>query len=181
MWEHAVAILIGGYSRRMGSQKQNIKLPSGQTMLECMVAFARDLSEKMVVVGGEVEHFRCIQDRRNDQGPLAGIEALLMSNIDSRYLVVGCDMPNLSLDLVSPLLKINETAIYVNRQNIISLPLVISSTAANACTAYLDSGKKSIRGFVQSIPHTKISIENERGELLRSINTPDDLNKLTIK
>ena len=181
MLEHTVAILIGGKSRRMGTPKHDIELQSGQTMLDCTVAFARKLSNSMVVVGGEVAGYRCVQDRRDNHGPVAGIEVLLESGIDDRYLVVGCDMPQLSPEVVKPLLKQDETAIYTHEDMGMGLPLVILSSAVNACTEYLDAGKRSIKGFVQTIPHKEISASDEIVALLQSINTPDDLNKFAVE
>ena len=181
MHKHTVAILIGGESRRMGTPKHDIELPSGQTMLDCTVAFARTLSNSMVIVGGEVGGYRCIQDRRESHGPVAGIEALLESGIDDRYLVVGCDMPRLSLEVIEPLFQQDEAAIYTHHETVIGLPLVLHSSALNACTEYLDSGKRSIKGFVKTIPHTEISVCDETAALLQSVNTPDDLNKLAVE
>lgn len=181
MQNFTVAILIGGASRRMGTPKHDITLPSGQTMLECMVAFSRTLSNSMVVVGGEVAEYRCIQDRRDSQGPVAGIEALLESGIDDRYLVIGCDMPRLSLGVIEQLFLQDEATIYTHNETVIGLPLFVLSSALNACTEYLDSGKRSIKGFVKTIPHSEIPVCDETGALLQSINTPDDLNKFAVK
>jgi molybdopterin-guanine dinucleotide biosynthesis protein A len=181
MRKHTVAILIGGESRRMGTPKQDVELPSGQTMLDCTVAFAQTLSNSVVIVGGEVAGIRCIQDRREGHGPVAGIEVLLESGIDDRYLVVGCDMPQLSLEVIEPLLQQDEAAVYTHHEAIIGLPLVVLSSALYACTEYLDSGKRSIRGFVETIPHSEISVCDTTAALLQSVNTPDDLNKLAVE
>ena len=181
MRRHAVDILIGGESRRMGTPKHDIELPSGQTMLDCTVAFARTVSNNLVIVGGEVDGYRCIQDRRDSHGPVAGIEALLESGIDDQYLVVGCDMPRLSLEVVTPLFQQNEAAIYTNNGTVIGLPFLVLSSALNVCTEYLDEGKRSIKGFVKTIPHTEISVCDEIAALLQSVNTLDDLHKFAVE
>jgi molybdopterin-guanine dinucleotide biosynthesis protein A len=51
----------------------------------------------------------------------------------------------------------------------------------DACTEYLDSGKRSIKGFVKTIPHREIAVCDETAALLQSVNTPDDLNKLAVE
>jgi molybdopterin-guanine dinucleotide biosynthesis protein A len=181
MHKHTVAILIGGESRRMGTPKHDIELPSGQTMLDCTVAFALTLSNSMVIVGGKVDGYRCIQDRRESHGPVAGIEVLLESGIDDRYLVIGCDMPRLSLEVIEPLFQQEEAAIYTHDKTVIGLPFVILSSALNPCTEYLNSGKRSIKGFIATIPHIEIPVNDETAALLQSVNTPDDLNKLAVE
>ena len=81
-WPHTVAILLGGQSTRMGEPKHLAKLPKGNTMLSIMAAFAKQISPQVVIVGGEVQGFNSIQDLRLNAGPVAGIEALLHSNLD---------------------------------------------------------------------------------------------------
>jgi len=181
MWQYTVAILTGGGSRRMGKPKQGVELPGGQTMVERMLEFARSVTDKIVVVGGEIAGCRCIQDHRDNRGPVAGIEALLDSDIDERYLVVGCDMPLLSHELVIPLFQYHETVVYTHHGAVIGLPIVICTSTLAACTDYLDSGSGSIKGFVAKIPHMEIPIGDDDAELLRSINTLKDLDKLAIE
>ncbi len=181
MRKQTVAILTGGESRRMGTPKQQSTLPTGQTMLECMIGFGRTLSDQVVLVGSGVAGLLCIPDRRENQGPVAGIEALLESDIDDRYLVIGCDMPQLTLELITPLLQCDQSAVYTHNDTIFGLPVVVHSSDLQACTDYLDSGKRSIKGFVSIIPHDELSICDETAALLHSINTPDDLNKFAIE
>ena len=146
-----------------------------------MLDFARATAKQTVVVGGEIANCQCIQDHRKGQGPVAGIEALLKSDLDDRYLVLGCDMVRLSLEIVTPLLHTNRTSVYSHRGTIFSLPLLIHGSVLDACTEYLDSGERSIKGFVARISHTEIPIGDNDSRLLHSINTMEDLNKLTIE
>lgn len=172
---------MGGESRRMGTPKQDVALPCGQTMLEHVLGFAREAAANTVVVGGEIADCQCIPDLREGLGPVAGIEALLESGMDDRYLVVGCDMVRLSVEIVMPLLQANQTAVYSKQGTVISLPLLIHASVLDACIEYLDSGERSIKGFVARIPHIKIPISNDDLRLLHSINTLEDLNKLTVE
>ncbi len=181
MWPHTVAILIGGQSKRMGSPKHLVELTNGFSMVEMMLQFANSFAERTVVLGGEIAGEQCISDLRLKQGPVGGIESMLHANIDSKYLVVGCDMPTITEKDVQPLLSCDINAVFVNDKRIHGLPLLIHAEEKNACTAYLDSGGRSIKGFVSEIPHTKIAISSNKCDVLRSVNTRDDVNDLTFE
>ena len=175
MWNHTVSILIGGQSRRMGTPKHLIELPNGNTMLQQMLLFAHSTATNVVIVGGVIDGYTSIHDHRDTQGPLAGIEALLDSGIDKRYLVVGCDMPLLTKDVVAPLLSGDKISVFTHNGFIFSLPIMICSESIAACTAYLDSSRRSIKGFLSEISHTTVHLEDSHVGAMTRMNTPDEI------
>ncbi len=181
MWPHTVAILIGGQSKRMGSPKHLFELPNGSTILDMMLQFASSVGKQTVILGGEVDDQRCIFDLRKQHGPVGGVEALLHSGIDTNYLVVGCDMPKLTRQDVRPLLECDGNAAFSFNDRLFGLPLQINSDELSSCSAYLDSGGRSIRGFVSEIPHIAIPLDKTGSDTFLSINSPNDLNKLSFE
>ncbi len=176
MWNHTVAILIGGQSKRMGSPKHLVELPNGKTMLEQMLDFALRTADNVVISGGDVDGYISIHDNREKQGPVSGIEALLSSNLDEKYLIVGCDMPLLKPKDVEQLLQTDCCSLFVCNDNVFGLPVCIKSDVLPVCTAYLDSGGRSIRGFIEEIPHKKINIDPSKKHILTSVNSIVDIN-----
>jgi molybdopterin-guanine dinucleotide biosynthesis protein A len=181
MWPHTVAILIGGQSERMGRPKHLVTLPNGKTMLETMLVIASSIAEQTVILGGEIHSQHCIHDLRKNHGPVAGIEALLHSGIDSNYLVIGCDMPSMTSESVAPLLRCETNAIFSYNHRLLGLPLRVGSEALSACSKYLDAGGRSVWGFLSSIEHTSIPLNEIESAVFLSVNTPDDLNKLAVE
>ena len=184
MWSHTVAILMGGKSKRMGTPKHEVLLSTGKTMMESMLDFASSTAVNKVIVGGDIEGQRCIHDRRQGLGPVGGLEALLMSNIDDRYLVVGCDMPLLKTETVQPLFVSGDAVIFSGKEKDdfpSSLPLVISSDCKHACGAYLDSGGRSLHGFLRELSTTVIKIPKGIEQQLSSINTPEQLDNCAFE
>lgn len=175
MWPHTVAILIGGQSTRMGSPKHVVTLPNGKTMLQSMLGFAEQTACKTVLVGGTIPGHKCILDNRTLQGPVAGIEALLASGVDSEYLVVGCDMPLLEKIHIQPLLNCRTNASFTHEGFTLGLPIRIYANTLSSCSTYLEAGNKSIRGFVQSIPHCAIPITESHLHCITSMNTKEDI------
>src|SRR3989338_1209190 len=55
-----------------------------------------------ILAGGQSKR---IPDHKPDSGPLGGIETLLSSNLDTEYLVVACDQPLLTVELLQKLAK----------------------------------------------------------------------------
>jgi molybdopterin-guanine dinucleotide biosynthesis protein A len=181
MWPHTVAILIGGQSKRMGSPKHKVILPNGKTMLEMMLEFSSSVGKRTVILGGDIDGQYCIHDLRKQHGPVAGIEALLNSKIDTNYLVVGCDMPTLGKSDVQPLLACKGNAVFSYDNRFLGLPIQIKGEELSLCSAYLDSGGRSIKGFINEIPHTNIDINETRSSALLSVNTRQDLNNLAFE
>jgi len=178
MWSHTIAILIGGQSSRMGMPKHEVVLPNGQTMLDMMISFAEKSASRVVVVGGQIDEFESIQDKRHKDGPVAGIEALLASNRDQEYLVVGCDMPQLRTADVQPLLACEGNAVFSYENQILGLPLKITKKMLSTCTTYLDSQKRSISGFVSICPHTCIPVNSSQLKTITSVNTRQEVSEL---
>lgn len=99
------AILIGGRSTRMGTPKHAIALPDGRAMIEHVADVLRQVCPRLVVLGPDspLPGVPAIPDLRPGLGPLAGIEALLASGLDDTYLVVPCDMPRLTAEVLQAL------------------------------------------------------------------------------
>ena len=178
MWSHTVAILVGGQSRRMGEPKHRVKLPNGKTMIDMMIEFAESTASAVVIVGGDVEGVQSLHDQRNQQGPVAGIEALLSSGVDEQYLVVGCDMPQLQPADVQPLLSCEGNAVFSYENHILGLPIKISQEMLPNCTSYLDSNKRSMKSFISLCTHTSIPINSSQLETMTSMNTREEITQL---
>jgi molybdopterin-guanine dinucleotide biosynthesis protein A len=101
--------------------------------------------------------YRCVSDGNlNFNGPLAGIASCLEHVTTAVTLVVPCDTPSLPTNLVSAFQEFLITGDLViahdgNREQ----PLIMmakTDTLANI-QAYLNSGKRSVRGWLQTTPY----------------------------
>src|SRR4051812_16182117 len=98
----SVAILAGGLSTRMGTDKALIRLESGgQTMLERVLDRVRPLSDDVFVVATARDEYRrfgvdVLPDLYPDAAVLGGIASALRHARHPRCLVVSCDHPLLS-------------------------------------------------------------------------------------
>jgi len=96
-------ILAGGESQRLGRNKALLEL-GGRSLLARAVATVRPLCTEVIVVGGpsagQAQGTRCVADIYPGHSALGGIHAGLRAAHTEYSLVVACDMPFLSRDLL---------------------------------------------------------------------------------
>jgi molybdopterin-guanine dinucleotide biosynthesis protein A len=102
----SAAALVGGKSRRMGTNKALLSLvPGGQPMLGLVLERLSSVADDLLVVANDREGYgsfgaRVVLDHFPEVGPLGGIQAAISSSTHEHCLVVACDMPFLSLPLL---------------------------------------------------------------------------------
>ena len=104
-------ILAGGKSRRMGQDKALLDR-GGQSQLAYLAGLLDKKVERVFVStradqkdDGERRKYAQIVDRYDDMGPLAGILSAMEEHPDSDWLVVACDLPNITGETITHLLK----------------------------------------------------------------------------
>lgn len=99
----SAAVLAGGESRRMGSDKALLKI-AGRPLLARTIDLLHRVSDDVLVIGRRAgyESFGAavIADRFPSAGPLGGIATALSAATHEYVLVVACDMPLLSEPLL---------------------------------------------------------------------------------
>jgi len=96
------AILCGGASRRMGSDKARLPHPSGGTLLERAAALAASCCEEIVLLSGERRYpelgLRELADAEPDCGPLGGLVAAMCHTHTEGVLLFAVDMAGLETE-----------------------------------------------------------------------------------
>jgi len=103
-------ILIGGKSSRMGRPKHLIKDDRGRSWLNSTVNILQPLVDEIVISGaGDVPDSLSdlvrLADIPEGKGPLSGILSASRSYPLASWILVACDMPNISRDAISWLLS----------------------------------------------------------------------------
>ena len=184
-WPHTGAILCGGSSSRMGAPKHELKLPGGRTMIQTVVDTVEEVCRCIVILGPDaiLPDLPHVHDLRNDQGPLAGIESLLASGLDEHYLVVPCDVPLITEELLRRLTIESDSLATVFRiegsDSLESLPLRISSMAHNAASSHLDAGSRAVHRLLNDMTRQEVILTPSETRALRNINTPEAYRRLT--
>lgn len=186
-WPHTGAVLAGGNSSRMGKPKEGILLQDGHKMIEHAISTLSPLCKNVVIIGKcegyKTSNITVIPDKRPELGPLEGIETLLTSNLDTEYLVVACDQPFLTKDLLlrlvtsksSSLIRLFGTGNRKDRETN-SFPGYYSGKLLSHVQDCIQKNKLAMYTMIKSCKDVEwISISEKERLLLKSINTPCDL------
>ena len=98
-------VLIGGKSSRMGSPKHLIAGTAGKSWLEqTLDVLSSQVSGVVISGGGEIPQgigqFSRVDDLPGVSGPMAGISAVLKLYPLVSWIVMACDMPDISIESV---------------------------------------------------------------------------------
>jgi len=101
----SAAILAGGQSKRMGTDKACLRLtPDGPMLIELVLAAVRAVADDIMLIANDDRlaglGLRTVPDIYPDAGALGGIYSAVASAQHEHCLVVACDMPFLSSALL---------------------------------------------------------------------------------
>jgi molybdenum cofactor guanylyltransferase len=180
----AAAILAGGRARRMhGADKAALQV-GGQPILERQLEILAHLTPEIFVVGrtpaGLPPGMRVVADRIPGAGALGGIYTAIVESPCDRTLVLGCDMPFVTLPLLERLIA-EEADVVIPRTIRGYEPL---------CAIYTRACAEGIRERIEhgdlraSVPPAGLRMVelgpdvlaalDPRGAALTNVNTPDD-------
>lgn len=183
-------ILAGGKSLRMGQDKA--LLPVGkQLLIEEVLTRLKIHSEKVIVIANQIKEFSFLgvpvfPDIVPGQGPLGGIYTGLVKSETFHNLIVACDMPFISAELLRYLAnRIDAYDITIARYKNRFQPLCAfySKNCIQAIKQQLQQGNLKIRDVFKQL-RVNVITEDEIDQLklneqaFTNINTPEDINLL---
>ena len=187
--EVTVAIMAGGQSSRMGTDKSFV-LFNGRPMIEIVQEKVAELGAETLLITNKPDDYArlnlpMVGDILPDHGPLGGIYTAVHAASHPHVLVVACDMPWLNRPLLEYMITLRETAdVIVPRWEKYPEPLhaIYSKTCQPAIEAKLKAKRLKITGFfgqvnVRFVERTEIEKFDGNGRSFANINSPEDLGK----
>lgn len=191
MWPHIGTILAGGQSKRMGEPKEGVLLWDDKPMIDHLINTLSKITREILILGEPKgadiksrKDIKCIPDHKPDSGPLGGMETLLSSNLDTEYLVVACDQPLLTVELLQKLAKSTPSSnirlfTFEDFNDINPFPGIYPSLLLPHIKHSIQKGLTAMHEMIQSCSDvTWIPINQSEAALLKNINTPKDLKEL---
>jgi molybdopterin-guanine dinucleotide biosynthesis protein A len=177
---HAGFVLAGGRSSRMGLDKALLEV-EGATLIERIAGQVRRAAGSATIIGPAERYshlgFPVVADLVEGLGPLGGLYTALSATRADWNLIVACDLPEVSAELLADLLEAAERC---GRR-----ALVPSSRAGlePLCAVY---HRSLLREVVRAINHKALKMQDfvseigaamwpaPEGAWFRNVNTPAD-------
>ena len=182
------AILAGGVARRMnGVDKASLSI-GGTRIIERQIAALRQVTDSIIVVGGDVSRFEelgvcAVPDVVTGGGALGGIYSALVASSRPRTLVVACDMPFLSVPLLRRLVQASPGSADVvmprTHEGLQPLCAVYAAGCAGALRGRIERGLLKAASVgedvrVEEIGPDELATYDPYGLMFVNVNTPHD-------
>jgi molybdopterin-guanine dinucleotide biosynthesis protein A len=174
-------ILTGGASSRMGRDKALLPF-RGATLVEWIAAQARLAGLEPCLVGAPSRYAHlsipCLDELHAGQGPLSGIEAALRHAAPGWALILACDLPALTPDLLRSLLEAGQgstadvAAATAPGRRPEPLCAAWHTRALPAVQQALARGQRKVQDLFSELQVLHHPIDSE--SLTRNVNAPED-------
>ncbi|WP_269236740.1 molybdenum cofactor guanylyltransferase [Flavobacterium flavigenum] len=182
-----VFILCGGKSSRMKSEK-GLVLFQEKPFIEHIIQAILAVTENIQLITNTKEYdylpYQKSADIVKDKGPLGGIYTALTNSETEFNLILSCDIPLISSDLLAELIaKHNQEAqitIFATESRIHPLIGIYSKKLLPIIKEAINENELKMMDFLSKVPHQIIKIEESENFPLTNINSADELNDLNI-
>ena len=173
-------ILAGGKSTRMGSNKAFLKL-GGKTLLNRSIEIIEDICDQVIISSNiPIESkYQVVKDEINEIGPLGGMISSLRFSNNSQNVVISCDLPFITSEVINTMIKEHKTLITVptiDNKNIEPLCAVYNKEILLHLEKEANNGSYKLHSIIKGLPH-KIIDFSDKYDLFLNINNQDDYKK----
>lgn len=176
-------LLAGGKSRRMGSDKADLVIEGELSLRDRGLQILASLTEgaHLSIANDDERSYPAptLPDLRPDAGPLAGLEAAFQQAPDAAWLVMACDLPFLTEEVMQDLLKerdaTQDATCFTSRFDGKPEPLctIYEPSAFAALRSALDNEVRCARKFLFSLARKEVPLPDKSA--LDNCNRPEDL------
>ncbi|MBE0429086.1 MAG: molybdopterin-guanine dinucleotide biosynthesis protein B [Thermoleophilia bacterium] len=186
MVDFSIAILAGGKSRRMGSNKALLAL-GGRPVVTHVIESFRPLSDDVFMVGGtasDYEEFGLphVADQYSLRASIVGIYTALAAARHSHCLVVSCDMPFVPPGLAAGLAAAapgRDAVVPLSEKGLEPLCALYSRSCAGALRRQIENGELAVKAALDRLNVHQLDAGRAGGGFDRdsffNLNTREDL------
>lgn len=180
-------ILAGGKSKRLGTDKSLIKY-KGKTLIENAIDILNPICGKIVISANSDNYLftgcEIWKDLFAIQAPMIGIYSSLQKTETDTNIILSCDMPFITPDLLNYLLKnsFNFPLITPQHNNKIEpLCAIYKKSLIPNLKNFIEISNYRLYEFIQSVNSNYLNVTTEddfyHPDLFFNVNSPDDLKK----
>lgn len=178
-------ILAGGKSSRMGSDKGLVKINGKRFIEHILDALLPSVNEVIIIANNDNYNnlgYKVIEDKIKDCGPLGGIYTGLLNSQTESNIVVSCDIPFISSDLIKHILENMgraDMSVPLYKGNIEPLCAVYTKKTTDKIHSLIMNKEFKIqnvlRYFIIKEIHITKKLDFYNDLLFVNINTPEEL------
>jgi molybdopterin-guanine dinucleotide biosynthesis protein A len=178
-------ILAGGKSSRMGRDKGTLLLKE-KTFIQHIANALKRLVGDIVIVSDNPKHnlfgATRIEDIIKNAGPLAGIYSGLKYSRTDYNLVVSCDVPFITSDVLRKLAKNHEEGLDVvqleSNRKTMPLTAIYNKACEQTIKDLLNKGEKRVRFAVSQLKTKTIKLDDNLSLAITNINTKEEFDAI---
>lgn len=185
----SAAILAGGKSRRMGQNKALLKL-GDKVIIERIARILQTLSSDVMIISNHPQSYKFLQlpvypDEIRGCGPLGGIYTALIHAKNDNCVVVACDLPFITTNLLQFLCENSgqsDVVVFESSSGIEPLLAVYNKRCLPVIKEQIKNKHLKVSDFYDKVKTRVIRIDPEHAffdeKVFTNINTPEDLEKI---
>jgi len=177
-------VLAGGESSRMGTDKSFV-VYRGKYLIEHVIGVLQNHCETVLISANSARYsqfgLKTVPDRYKNCGPAGGIFSALVESETVNNLVVGCDMPFISPELIALLLENagnSDCVIPVHGGKTEPVVALYRKSALPEIEKCLVEGIFKLHRIIDLLDSKRIDVSTlleKNPALFRNFNSPDDL------
>lgn len=180
-----VSILCGGKSSRMRSEK-GLVLFQKKPFIEHVIMAVLPISSNIQLITNAKDYdylkYKIVKDIIVDKGPLGGIYSALTNSDSEINLILSCDIPLISTEILLELIEkhnINfDVTVFEDRKRMHPLIGIYSKKILPILKKTIDENELKMMNLFPKVKHQLIEIKDENKYNFKNINTVTELNEL---
>ncbi len=178
-------ILCGGKSSRMQSEK-GLVLFEGKPFIEHIIEAALPISNEIQLVTNTSDYdylsYKKINDIELEKGPVGGIYSALVHSESEINLILSCDIPLISTELLSELITKHssdfEVSVFSDANKIHPLIGIYSKKIIPIVKKAIEENDLKMMRLLAKVNHQIIEVVGKQSEQFRNVNSVAELNEL---